>query len=68
MVDYSSALPQLQMFQAPNMLALAQQGQQMQMGNILMQEKQRGFAESSALRDLIAKGVDPTTSEGSARL
>jgi hypothetical protein len=68
MVDYSSALPQLQMFQAPNMLALAQQGQQMQMGNILMQEKQRGFAESSALRDLIAKGVDPTTSEGQRAL
>lgn len=33
-----------------------------------MQEKQRGFAESNALRDLISKGVDPTTPEGQRAL
>ena len=64
MVDYSSTLPQLQQFQVPNMLAMAEQANKMQLSNVLTQEKQRGFQESNALRDLIAKGVDPTTAEG----
>lgn len=64
MVDYNAALPQLAQFQAPNVLAMAQQANQMQLGNILMQEKQRGFAESNALRNLISQGVDLSTPEG----
>ena len=68
MVDYSAALPQLQPYQAPNMLAMAQQAQQMQIGNVLMQEKQRGLEESNALRGLISQGVDPTTIEGQRAL
>jgi len=68
MVDYSSSLPQLQQFQAPNLLAIAGQGQQMQANAMLMQEKMRGMAESNALRDLIAKGVDFTTPEGQRAL
>jgi hypothetical protein len=68
MVDYSSSLPQLQQFQAPNLLAIAGQGQQMQANAMLMQEKMRGMAESNALRDLIGKGVDFTTPEGQRAL
>jgi len=68
MVDYSSPLPQLQQFQAPNLLAIAGQGQQMQANAMLMREKMRGMAESNALRDLIAKGVDFTTPEGQRAL
>lgn len=64
MVNYNAALPQLAQFQAPNVLAMAQQANQMQLGNILMQEKQRGFAESNALRNLISQGVDLSTPEG----
>lgn len=68
MVDYSSSLPQLQTFQAPNLLAMAGQGQQMQANALLMQEKMRGMAESNAMRDLVAKGVDFTTPEGQRAL
>jgi len=64
MVDYSAALPQLQQYQAPNMLAMAEQANKMQLYNTMMQEKQRGFQESNALRDWIAKGGDVTTPAG----
>lgn len=68
MVDYSNALPQQQYFQAPNLLDLAAQGQKMQVNNLLMQEKMRGFQESNALRDAVAKGLDYTTPEGQRAL
>ena len=55
MVDYSSALPQLQMYQAPNMLALAQQGQQMQAANMLMQQRKQELEKDRALREAGAK-------------
>ena len=68
MANYSSSLPQLQQFQAPNLLAIAGQGQQMQANAMLMQEKMRGMAESNAMRDQIAKGADVTTPEGQRAL
>lgn len=55
MVDYSSALPQLQQFQAPNMLALAQQGQQMQAANMLIQQRSRELQKENALAAAAAK-------------
>jgi hypothetical protein len=58
MVDYSSALPQLQMYQAPNVLALAQQANQMQLHRAQLAEVQRAAQEQNQLRSLLESGVD----------
>ena len=55
MVDYSAALPQLQSFQAPNMLAMAQQANQMQAANMLMQQRSQELQKENALRAAGAK-------------
>lgn len=55
MVDYSSALPQLQMFQAPNMLAMAQQANQMQAANMLMRQRTQELEKENAIRAIGAK-------------
>lgn len=49
MVDYNAALPQLQQFQAPNVLALAQQANQMQAANMLMQQRARELQKENVL-------------------
>jgi hypothetical protein len=55
MVDYNAALPQLQQFQAPNVLALAQQANQMQAANMLMQQRTRELQKENALAAAGAK-------------
>jgi hypothetical protein len=55
MVDYNAALPQLQQFQAPNVLALAQQANQMQAANMLMQQRSQELQKENALRAAGAK-------------
>jgi len=49
MVDYNAALPQLAQFQAPNVLAMAQQANQMQAANMLMQQRARELQKENAL-------------------
>jgi len=50
MVDYNAALPQLAQFQAPNVLAMAQQANQMQAVNMLMQQRAREIEKENAIR------------------
>jgi len=64
MVDYNAALPQLAQYQAPNVLGMAEMANKLQLYNTMRQEKERGFAESNALRDWIKNGGDVTTPEG----
>ena len=64
MVDYNAALPQLTPYQAPNVLGMAEMANKLQLYNTMRQEKERGFAESNALRDWIKNGGDVTTPEG----
>jgi hypothetical protein len=49
MVDYNAALPQLAQFQAPNVLAMARQANQMQAANMLMQQRTRELDKETAL-------------------
>jgi len=49
MVDYNAALPQLAQFQAPNVLAMASQANQMQAANMLMQQRARELDKETAL-------------------
>jgi hypothetical protein len=49
MVDYNAALPQLAQFQAPNVLAMASQANQMQAANMLMQQRARELQKENAL-------------------
>jgi hypothetical protein len=49
MVDYNAALPQLAQFQAPNVLAMARQANQMQAANMLMQQRARELDKETAL-------------------
>jgi len=58
MVDYNAALPQLAQFQAPNVLALAQQANQMQLHRAQLAEVQRAAQEQNQLRSLLESGVD----------
>jgi len=58
MVDYNAALPQLQQFQAPNMLAMASQANQMQLHQAQLAEVQRAAQEQNQLRSLLESGVD----------
>jgi hypothetical protein len=55
MVDYNAALPQLAQFQAPNVLAMAQQANQMQAANMLMQQRAQELQKENALRVAGAK-------------
>ena len=55
MVDYNAALPQLAQFQAPNVLAMAQQASQMQAANMLMQQRAQELQKENALRAAGAK-------------
>jgi hypothetical protein len=50
MVDYNAALPQLAQFQAPNVLAMASQANQMQAANMLMQQRAREIEKENAIR------------------
>ena len=55
MVDYNAALPQLQQFQAPNMLAAAEHMQKMQTSNMLMQQRAAELQKENALRAAAAQ-------------
>ena len=55
MVDYNAALPQLAQFQAPNVLAMASQANQMQAANMLMQQRARELQKENALAAAGAK-------------
>jgi hypothetical protein len=55
MVDYNAALPQLAQFQAPNVLAMASQANQMQAANMLMQQRAQELQKENALRVAGAK-------------
>jgi len=63
MVDYNAALPQLQQFQAPNVLAMAQQANQMQLHRAQLAEVQRAAQEQNQLRSLLESGVDRNSPE-----
>lgn len=52
MVDYSAALPQLQQYQAPNMLAMAAQANQMQLYQAQLAKAQNDAEMQSKLRSL----------------
>ena len=52
MVDYSAPLPQLQQFQAPNMLAMASQANQMQLYQAQLAKAQNDAEMQSKLRSL----------------
>ena len=52
MVDYNAALPQLQQFQAPNMLAMAAQANQMQLYQAQLAKAQNDAEMQSKLRSL----------------
>jgi hypothetical protein len=58
MVDYNAALPQLQQFQAPNMLAMAEMANKMQLHQAQLAEVQRATNEQNQMRALFASGVD----------
>ena len=64
MVDYNAALPQLQQYQAPNMLAIAAQANQMQLHQAQLAEVQRTANEQNQLRQMAASGVDLFSPEG----
>ena len=55
MVDYNTALPQLQQFQAPNMLGVAEHMQKMQTSNMLMQQRAADLQKENALRAAAAQ-------------
>ena len=55
MVDYNAALPQLQQFQAPNMLAAAEHMQKMQTSNMLMQQRAAELQKENAIRGAAAE-------------
>jgi len=55
MVDYNAALPQLQQFQAPNMLATAEHMQKMQTSNMLMQQRAAELQKENAIRGAAAE-------------
>ena len=64
MADYSLA-SQVQQFQAPNLLALAAQGQQMQTNAMKTQMMQQEAARDAELRQAFARpGFDPTSPQG----
>lgn len=50
MVDYSSALPQLQFYKAPDWAAADEKAAKLQAANALLQEKQRAAGSANALR------------------
>jgi hypothetical protein len=58
MVDYNAALPQLAQFQAPNMLAMAEMANKMQLHQAQLAEVQRAANEQNQMRALFASGVD----------
>jgi len=55
MVDYNTTLPQLQQFQAPNMLGVAEHMQKMQTSNMLMQQRAAELQKENALRAAAAQ-------------
>lgn len=55
MVDYNAALPQLQQYQAPNMLAAAEHMQKMQTSNMLMQQRAAELQKENAIRGAAAE-------------
>ena len=63
MVDYNAALPQLQQFQAPNMLAMAEMANKMQLHQAQLAEVQRATNEQNQMRALFASGVDRNSPE-----
>jgi len=58
MVDYNAALPQLTPYQAPNMLAMAEMANKMQLHQAQLAEVQRAANEQNQMRALFASGVD----------
>jgi len=64
MVDYSAALPQLQQYQAPNMLAMAEMANKMQLHQAQLAEVRRTAQEQNQLRQMAASGVDLFSPEG----
>jgi hypothetical protein len=52
MVDYNASLPQLQMYEGPNLLAMAQQQQQNQLQRQQADMQMRGMAQTQQMNDL----------------
>ena len=63
MVDYNAALPQLQQFQAPNMLAMAEMANKMQLHQAQLAEVQRATNEQNQMRALLGSGIDRSSPE-----
>jgi len=68
MVDYSTALPQQQNFQAPDLMQNAMRMQQMQAQNAQMGELARQRAEENALRGITADPNSPEYIQQVARI
>jgi hypothetical protein len=63
MVDYNAALPQLTPYQAPNVLAMAEMANKMQLHQAQLAEVQRTANEQNQLRALLESGVDRNSPE-----
>jgi hypothetical protein len=61
MVDYNAALPQLQQYQAPNMLSMAEHLQKMQTSNMLMQQRARELQKENALTEILGRSGGKAT-------
>lgn len=68
MVDYSTALPQQQLFQAPDLMQNAMRMQQMQAQNAQMGELARQRTEENALRGITADPNSPEYIQQVARI
>ena len=63
MVDYNAALPQLTPYQAPNMLAMAEMANKMQLHQAQLAEVQRAANEQNQMRALLGSGIDRNSPE-----
>ena len=63
MVDYNIAIPQQQLFQAPDFTQNAMRMQQLQAQNMQMQQSQRTQQQQNALAELMGSGIDMNSPE-----
>jgi hypothetical protein len=63
MVDYNIAIPQQQLFQAPDPMQNAMRMQQLQTQNMQMQQSQRTQQQQNALAELMGSGIDMNSPE-----
>jgi len=61
MVEYNTTLPQLQQFQAPNMLGVAEHMQKMQTSNMLMQQRAAELDKENALNAILSRSGGKAT-------